>query len=186
MRNLRRVLSSLLLALPVLSAQEIHQQAAPEQLGKVSFSNSCLPAVQEQFNRGVALLHSFAYGAAENTFQKVVERDPRCAIAHWGIAMSHFQPLWDPPLAPESFQVRQKEIQLAQQIGADSDLERQFIRALSLICQDAAASTYPARSANYEMAMRDLALKNRKDVEAQVFYALALLANASPADKTHT
>jgi tetratricopeptide (TPR) repeat protein len=106
-------------------------------------------------------------------------------MAHWGIAMSYFHQLWDPPLAPASFQLGQKEIRLAQQIGAGNERERQFIRALNFIYQDAAIS-YTARAANYELAMRDLASKNQKDVEAQAFYALALLANASPADRNHT
>jgi len=185
MRHLLRITFSLLLTLPVLSAQEPHDHPAPEQLGTVSFANSCSPAVQEQFNRGVALLHSFAYGAAEKTFEEVAERDPRCAMAHWGIAMSYFHQLWDPPLAPGSVQSGQKEMQLAQQVGAGTERERQFITALGFIYQDAAVKPYATRAANYEVAMRDLALKNPKDVEAQVFYALALLANASPADKTH-
>jgi hypothetical protein len=144
-----------------------------------------LPAVQEQFNHGVALLHSFAYSAAEDTFHRVAERDPHCAIAHWGIAMSYFHQLWDPPLTPSSFQVAQKEIQLAQQIGAASERERQFIRALNFIYQDAASSSYATRAENYELAMQDLASKNPTDPEARVFYALALLANAAPADKNH-
>ena len=53
------------------------------------------------------------------------------------------------------------------------------------IYQDAATVPYRTRALNYEHAMSELASGNRKDVEAQVFYALALLANASPADKTH-
>ncbi|HZL67602.1 MAG TPA: hypothetical protein VFC29_09760 [Candidatus Limnocylindrales bacterium] len=133
----------------------------------------------------MALLHSFAYTAAENAFQGVAELDPRCAMAHWGMAMAHFHQLWDPPIVPATIPIAQKEIQRAQQIGTGSERERQFINALSLIYQDAATVPYRTRALNYEHAMSDLASENRKNVEAQVFYALALLANASPADKTH-
>jgi hypothetical protein len=154
-------------------------------LGKVSFPISCMQAAQEQFDRGMALLHSFAYAAAEDAFQGVAERDPECAMAHWGIALSYFHQLWDPPVVPSTIPIAQKEIQRAQQIGASTEREREFIRALSLVYQDATVP-YRARVSNYESAMSDLALKNRDDVEAQVFYALALLANASPTDKTHT
>ena len=80
-----------------LAAQETHSHNAPEHLGEVSFPISCLPAVQQEFDRGIALLHSFAYTAAENTFQSVTELDPRCAMAHWGTAATHFHQLWDPP-----------------------------------------------------------------------------------------
>ena len=185
MPDLWRILLILLFICPFSSAQETHSHSAPEKLGKVSFPISCTPAVQEQFDRGVALLHSFAYTAAENAFQAVAEQDPRCAMAHWGMAMAHFHQLWDPPIVPATIPIAQKEIQRAQQIGTGSERERQFINALSLIYQDAATVPYRTRALNYEHAMSDLASENRKNVEAQVFYALALLANASPADKTH-
>ena len=182
--KLQRILL-LLFLLPFSSAQETHNHSAPEKLGKVSFPTSCAPKVQEQFDRGVALLHSFAYAAAEKAFQDVAERDPHCAIAHWGMAMTCFRQLWDPPIIPATMLIAQKEIQRAHQIGTSSERERQFINALSLIYQDAATVPYRTRAENYEHAMSDLAAKNKKDLEAQVFYALALLANASPADKTH-
>lgn len=185
MLDLWRILLTLLLIFPFLSAQETHSHSVPEKLGKVSFPISCNPAVQEQFDRGVALLHSFTYTAAENAFQGVAERDPQCAMAHWGMAMSYFRQLWDPPLVPATIAIGQKEIQRAQQLAAGSERERQFINALALIYQDAATVPYRTRALKYEHAMEDLAAGNRKDVEAQVFYALALLANASPADKTH-
>ncbi len=169
----------------VAGAQEGHEHSAPEKLGEVSFPISCQPAVQQQFNRGVALLHSFAYTAAENAFQSVADQDPKCAMAHWGMAMTYFHQLWDPPIVPATMSIAQKEIQRAQQIGTSSEREREFINALALIYQDPGTVPYSTRALNYEHAMSDLASKNRKDVEAQVFYALALLANASPADKTH-
>ena len=185
MLDLWRILLTLLFIFPFLSAQETHSHSVPEKLGKVSFPISCNPAVQEQFDRGVALLHSFTYTAAENAFQGVAERDPRCAMAHWGMAMSYFRQLWDPPLVPATIAIGQKEIQRAQQLAAGSERERQFINALALIYQDSATVPYRTRALKYEHAMEDLAAENRKDVEAQVFYALALLANASAADKTH-
>jgi hypothetical protein len=151
----------------------------------VSFAVSCQPGVQEQFNRGVALLHSFAYAAAENEFQGVAKRDPRCAMVHWGMAVSYFHQLWDPPILPGSISMAQKELRLAQEVGTGSEREAGFIHALDLIYENAGTVPYRTRAAEYERAMKDVASKNGNDVEAQVFYALALLANASPADKTH-
>ena len=185
MPDLWRISLTLLLIFPFSAAQETHSHGAPERLGRVSFPISCASAVQEQFNRGVALLHSFAYTAAENAFQGVAEGDPRCAMAHWGMAMAYFHQLWDPPIVPATMSIGQKEIRRAQQIGAGSERERQFINALALIYQDTATLPYRTRALTYEHAMSDLASGNRKDLEAQVFFALALLANASPADKTH-
>ena len=183
--DLSRILVALMLVLPSSAAQEEHSHSTPEKLGKVSFPTSCAAAVQEQFDRGVALLHSFAYSAAETAFQGVAERDPQCAMAHWGAAMSYFHQLWEPAIAPAVLSTGQREIERAQQMRAGSAREREFIHALGLIYQDSATVPYRTRAANYELAMSDLASRNRKDVEAQVFYALALLANASPADKTH-
>jgi tetratricopeptide (TPR) repeat protein len=186
MSHLSRIFLILLFTFPSpLDAQEAHSHNAPEKLGKVSFPISCLPAVQQQFDRGVALLHSFAYAAAGDAFRSVAELDSRCAMAHWGIAMTHFHQLWDPPLSPAAILTTQREIQQAQQIGAGSERERKFINALSLIVQNADTVPYRTRASNYERAMSELAAENRKDAEAQVFYALALLANASPADEAH-
>lgn len=175
----------ILLLVQMSLAQDVHDHRAPEQLGKVSFPVSCKPAVQEQFNRGMALIHSFTYAAAEKAFQGVAVDDPQCAMAHWGLALSYFHQLWDPPIAAAAIPRAQQEIQRAQQIGSHLDRETDFIHALSLIFENAAAVPYRQRVSNYESAMEKLAAKNRRDIETQVFYALALLANASPADKTH-
>jgi tetratricopeptide (TPR) repeat protein len=101
------------------------------------------------------------------------------------MAMTYFHQLWEPPIESATISIAQKEIQRAQQIGTGSERERRFIQALDLIYRDAATVPYSTRALNYEHALSGLASENRKDVEAQVFYALALLANASPADKTH-
>jgi tetratricopeptide (TPR) repeat protein len=188
MLHLGRVLFGLLFVCLLtlsLSAQEEHNHGAPEKLGSVTFTVSCKLEVQQQFNRGVALLHSFAYAAAEKAFRDVASRDPRCAMAHWGVAMTYFHQLWDPPLAPATIPVAYEEILRAQAIGTTSERERRFIDALSLMYRDASTIPYPKRVSNYERAMSDLAGLDRRDSEAQVFYALALLANASPLDKTH-
>ncbi len=167
------------------SAQEMHEHGVPEKLGTVSFPTSCTPAVQKQFDRGVALLHSFAYSAAAEAFRQVAELDPKCAMAHWGVAMSYYHQLWEPPISPAVMASALVEIQRAQQIGAATAREREFIQALALIYQDVGTVPYHTRALKYEQAMSRLAAANRTDVEAQVFYALALLANASPSDKTH-
>src|ERR1700692_4670443 len=120
-----RIPLSLLLIIPFLPAQEIHSHRAPEKLGKVSFPVSCKPAVQEQFDRGVALLHSFAYSAAEEAFRGGADADPQCALAHWGMAMASFRQLWEPALLPATISTAQKEIERAQQMGSGSARERQ-------------------------------------------------------------
>ncbi|HLZ91307.1 MAG TPA: hypothetical protein VKQ28_06295 [Candidatus Acidoferrum sp.] len=181
----KMLLALLLLFTPFSGEQATHHHDAPEKLGTVSFPISCLPEAQQTFNRGVALLHSFAYSAARDAFHGVAEQDPRCAMAHWGIAMTYFHQLWEPPLPPGTMATAQSEIQRAQQAPASTERERRYINALSLIYQDADNVPYKSRALNYERAMKDLAAADRQDAEAQVFYALALLANISATDKKH-
>ena len=169
-----------------VTSQEVHVHPAPEKLGKVSFPVSCTPAVQPEFDRAVALLHSFAYTEARVAFHGVAEHDPGCAMAHWGIAMTYFHQLWEPRIAPSSVPIAQQEIEQALRIGAATQRERGFVQATGLVFQDAPRVAYSTRAESYEEAMADLAAKNKNDVEAQVFYALALLSNAPPADKTHS
>ena len=168
-----------------LWSQEVHEHGVPEKLGTVSFPVSCESSVQQNFNRSVALLHSFAYSAARTAFEDIARLDPGCAMAHWGIAMSLFQQLWEPHLRPEVTDLGEREIRLAQHNDAVSTREKQFISALAFLFDNASQIPYSTRANNYEQAMSRLAADNSKDVEAQVFYALALLSNASATDKTH-
>src|SRR6266702_5183639 len=129
MPDLRRILLALLFIVPFSLAQEVHIHSAPEKLGKVSFLISCAPVVQEQFDRGVALLHSFAYAAAEDAFRGVAKLDPQCAMAHWGMAMTYFHQLWEPPIAPAYNSAAQREIRQGLSIGAGTERERNFLHA---------------------------------------------------------
>ena len=81
---------------PQSSAAGEHEHPAPEKLGIVQFPNSCSADVQQEFERAVALLHSFAYSAAEKAFRDVIAKEPDCAMAHWGVAMTYFHQLWEP------------------------------------------------------------------------------------------
>lgn len=165
---------------------QTHDHPLPEHLGLVSFPISCGPAAQSEFGRGVALLHSFAYSAAESAFKKVAVEDPGCAMAHWGTAMTYFHQLWDPPITPSTFSLGQREIQRAQQVPGGSDRERRFIRALALFYEQGFdAVPYSERVSRYEGAMAELAAAYPHDTESQVFYGLALLAAESPFDKSH-
>ncbi|MGB9254426.1 MAG: hypothetical protein WCC25_06285 [Candidatus Korobacteraceae bacterium] len=185
MMRLFAILITLLSFSSLPFAQETHDHGAPEQLGTVSFPTSCSPAVQAEFQRGVALLHSFAYSAAESTFRGIAKKDPGCAMAHWGIAMSYYHQLWEPYIAPANVALGHQEMQRAQQIGGGSDREREFISALAVIYATDDNSSFATKAERYAAAMQKLAANNPTDVESQVFYALALLATASPNDKTH-
>jgi tetratricopeptide (TPR) repeat protein len=162
----------------------MHNHPAPEKLGTVHFETSCEAAVQSDFDRAVALLHSFAYDAAAKEFRTVAARDPACAMAHWGIAMSGFHQLWSPPGASE-LQLGQEQLRLAHQIGARTDREREILDAAAVYFSDAEPAHHASRAKAYERAMQTVAQNFPRDDEAQIFYALALIATAPPTDRSH-
>jgi hypothetical protein len=169
-------------SLPAQS-QETHSHPPPEILGTVSFPTSCSKNVARDFERSVALLHSFAYTAAEQSFRKVAAADPTCAMAHWGIAMSYYHQLWSPP-SPAELRDGQLESQRASSMSPGSQRERQFIAAAAAYYRDS-DKTPPLRAKAYAQAMNEAARSNPKDTETQVFYALSLIAVAPPEDATH-
>jgi len=155
----------------------------PEHLGRAHFATSC-PSVQSGFDRALALLHSFAYQAAGEAFREVAAHDPRCAIAHWGAAMSLYHQLWSPPGAAELAQ-GENELRRARSVGRPNDRERALIAAASVFFADANPAHNAARAAAYAHEMALMAARFPADDEIQIFRALALLGTAPPTDRTH-
>jgi hypothetical protein len=166
--------------------QEQHAHSGTDSLGEVSFSVSCLPAVEKPFERGVALLHSFSYAAAEKQFASVSKADPQCGMAHWGVAMSYYHQLWEPRITPTDAERGQREIEKAQQLASGSARESGFIDALAALYRDAAKVSQEKRALAYTEAMERVAGRQPSDPEAQTFYALALLSTASPSDRSRS
>jgi tetratricopeptide (TPR) repeat protein len=155
-----------------------------ERLGTVSFAVLCKASSQAPFDRGVALLHDFWYEESQPQFERIVATDPGCAMAHWGIAMSVFHQIWDRP-GPASMKLGWAEMQKAQAAGAKTERERAYIAALSDFNHPGPAG-FPARIAAYSAAMGKLYEKYPEDVDAGAFYALSLLAAATPGDTSLT
>jgi len=181
---MQRLIMAATLIAGISGASQMHSHPPPERLGAVSFATSCAPGVSRDFQRAVALLHSFAYEAAEKGFQDVATADPSCAMAHWGAAMSYWHQLWSPPDA-QDLSKGLAEIEAAQKLSARSEREQQFIAAAAAFFRDSAHSSHLVRAKAYQEGMQKAARSNPKDAEAQVFYALALLATAQPEDRTH-
>jgi len=166
--------------------------------GTVDFKVSCAPEARSEFIRGVALLHSFFYEEARRVFTEVAAKDPNCAMAQWGIAMTWWHPIWTPP-TPDEMSAGKAAIQKAMAMKAGTDLERGFITALNTYYNTADGPTTGEvgqschgpvgprdRVIAYEKAMRTLYERYPDDVETQTFYALAVLAvgYANPTDTT--
>jgi tetratricopeptide (TPR) repeat protein len=160
----------------------MHHHHAPdgEKLGSVSFPVSCEAASKVPMERGVALLHSFGYEEAAEQFTELTKSDPKCAMAHWGVAMSGFHELWGRPEKAE-MDKGWAEMQEARKLGAKTDRERRYIAALSSF-YDPAKSDYQARVDAYAAGMLALHEAYPADIEASAFYALSLLADVAPDD----
>jgi hypothetical protein len=169
---------------PITWAEDAHSHPPPEKLGTVTFATSCAQSVTRDFERAVALLHSFAYSASEKAFRDVIAADPSCAMAHWGVAMSYWHQLWSPPDAVE-LSKGQAEIQQALQLTVRSARERQLIGAAAAYYRDSDRSPHLSRAKAYTKEMYAAAQSNPTDTEAQVFYALSLIATAAPEDQSH-
>ncbi|HEX6184462.1 MAG TPA: hypothetical protein VFZ44_11320 [Pyrinomonadaceae bacterium] len=181
------LLAALLCHAPNAVAQEAHQHHhdRTEKLGRVNFNVSCLPKAQRQFNRAVAWLHSFEYEEAEKAFAEVAATDPRCAMAHWGVAMSSFHTIWAPPTEAE-LQKGAKAVEQARAVGARTQRERDYISAIELIYKDSDKLDHRTRVLAYSEAMGRLSRRYPSDREASVFYALTLIAKGMMAnDKTY-
>ena len=148
-----------------------------------AIETSCEASVAPQFARAVALLHSFEYPETERLFRDVAARDPDCAMASWGIAMSLWHPLWAPPAA-EDRRLARGLLDSAAAMTA-TPRERAYLEAIRAYYADDEVARERERRAAYSTAMRELYLADLDDQDGAAFYALSLLALADPADKSY-
>src|SRR6058998_3836739 len=181
-------LASGLLSLPNIECAAVPEPGDLRAAGKVEFPVSFAPDLQSEFARGVALLHSFFYEEARRVFTSVAERDQKCAMAQWGIAMTWWHPIWTPP-TPDEMNAGKAAIEKAMAMNAGTDRERGFITALNVYYNTPDSSTGGSvgqschgpvgprdRVIAYEKAMRQLRDTYPDDFETQTFYAFAVLA----------
>jgi hypothetical protein len=166
------------------AAQHDHASAESDRMGTVHFDISCRPAVREQFNLAVATLHSFGYRKSEQLFAAVLSGDPSCSMAEWGIAMSHYRQLWDPP-TNDDLRIGLEAARAGLSMGPKTQRERDYLGAIHDFYQNADSESHGIRAKRYEAAMELLHGRYPQDSEAAVFYALSLIANASSKDKTY-
>jgi tetratricopeptide (TPR) repeat protein len=165
---------------------QAHDHTSTEHLGTVTFSISCNKAAQPQFNRAVALMHSFEFAHAIEAFNSILVSDRSCAIAYWGIALSS----WGNPFAAGLKAQTQldkglKAVESGRAAGAKTERERAYIEAVAHLYTETAKIDQRSRVVAYESAMSAMSAAYPDDTEATIFYALALAAAADPADKTY-
>jgi len=166
-------------------AQE-HQHRSGEKLGTVHFATSCNAGAQKEFDRAVALLHSFQFSRAIEGFNAVLGEDATCGIAYWGIALSD----WSNPFATgmkdkSQLQAGRESAERGTTVGAKTERERAYLGAVGKLYSDYESVPQRTRLIAYRDAMGRVAAKYPEDHEAQIFYALAIAASEDPADKTY-
>ncbi len=154
-------------------------------LGNVHFETSCNADAQAQFDRAVAALHSFYFGEAKKSFNTALEKDPKCGIGYWGLAMTTLGNLLVSPPTSKVTADAQSLLRKGFDVGAGSQRERDYISALQALFTDADTRDHRFRSLAYEKAMESLYQRYPQDQEAALFYALALNISALPTDKTY-
>src|SRR5262245_33515894 len=170
--------------LPIAHAHDTDSQTGP--LGKVSFPTSCNPKVQAQFERAVAMLHSFWYSAGESAFRAVLKDDPNCGIAHWGIASIQMSnPLAGQGASPKGAEIAQLSVDEARRIGFKTERERDYLDAVAAYYQEFKTRSERERQVARSDAYQALAKKHPGDDEAQIFAALYTAGTQTQSDQTY-
>jgi tetratricopeptide (TPR) repeat protein len=179
--KMTRVLVAILCAV-VLPVPAVAQQ----KVGKVTFPTSCDAAAQAQFERGVAMLHSYWFTEARKAFDAVIQQDPKCVMAHWGLAVNHLgNSLASAPLLKD-LNAASEVLDKARAIGAKTQRERDWIEAIGTYYRDHDKVPHNTRLAAYTKAMEQMTQRYPEDFEAWTYYALTLQASAPKNDKTYS
>src|SRR5262249_23067986 len=117
--------------------------AAAQELGRVHFETSCTPQAQQKFDRGLAMVHSFVYPDSVAAFTEAATDDPECAIAYWGIAISHRPNPLIMPLSAANLKNGLEAVEKGKAIGTKTDRERAWLAAIALFyrCYDQVCQT---------------------------------------------
>ncbi|HEX4915188.1 MAG TPA: hypothetical protein VFV51_14585, partial [Vicinamibacterales bacterium] len=178
-------LCTLLAAAPAIAQHEHHEGMAPKDIGTVDFTTSCNPATKTKFNEAVALLHSFWFAESRAIFESVLKDDANCAIAYWGIALTH----WGNPFGglrqPQTIALGKAAIDKGLATGSPTPREKAYLEAVAILFSSSDVTTQRQRVLDYERATGRVSVANKDDVEARIFWALAVAQAASPTDKTY-
>jgi tetratricopeptide (TPR) repeat protein len=175
--------SVILLTIVFLCGCKPAEEPTVAPLGKVDFPISCSSTAQTKFERGLALLHNMMYAQAEKEFASVTELEPDCAMAHWGVAMTHLRPLWRES-SEEELKKGSAAVEKALALSAPTERERAYIAALEAFFKDWETVGHPTRIAAWEAAQEKVHKAFPEDIDAGAFYSLAHLATAPKGDRT--
>jgi hypothetical protein len=182
----RRVVSLAVLMLSAIALSPMtFGQMADDKLGEVHFPISCA-TVQGKFDRAVALLHNFFFPETVKAFQAIIQDDPSCAMAYWGLAMSQRPNPLVPPFPPANLKAGWEAVQRGKTATTQSPREAEYLAAIEIFYKDHATIDQRTRARLYQQAMERLHEHYPDDPEAGIFYALALNEAVDFDDKNFT
>ena len=162
-----------LLLTPSFAQQEQNPVDHIHGLGHVHMDTSCSPSVSADFDRALAMLHNFWFARALEAFKKVIQADPQCAMAYWGVAMTYNHPFWDAPTR-EDESAAWALVQKGRQTTKKTPREEMYLDAVAALYKDAGAGSKSERDEAYKNAMKAVYEKYPDD-EVKLFYGLSIL-----------
>ena len=188
MPNFSRLIRTLATSLVVVVASnasglgaETEQATAREAIGTVDFGVSCDSAVRDDFDHAVGLLHHMMYVEARAAFERIAAQDQDCAMAHWGMAMTLFQPLWPTRPSPEDLEQGRHAIERARELGPATDRDKALVAATAAFFEEPEAGWW-TRIERWADAMEDAYRAHSDDLETGAFYALSVVAQGQSAE----
>ena len=177
---------SLILVAAARAQEHEHGGASGEQLGHVAFATSCRPDAQARFERAMALLHSFWWEEGARAFRAVAAADSTCAMAYWGLALNSWgNPFVGGPVG-EDLRHGAAATVVALALSAPTARERGFLAAAGALYRDYETTSNPRRLQAYSDTLARVYRDFPADPEVAIYYALSLVATASPTDTTFT
>ena len=124
------------------------------------------------------MLHNFEYEDAVDEFQKAQRIDPHFAMAYWGEAMAHNQPVWmaQNTRAAKMALLKLGTTQQERLKKAKTDREKDYIASAEVLFFS--SDDKHQRDDDYRRAMQRLAKKYPRDVDAAALYALSILGTS--------
>ena len=153
-------------------------------LGTVDFPVACNAEAQKRMNTAVAMAHSFWFAEARKTFESVLQADPTCGVAYWGVALTHFGNPFGGGPGEEGNKLGHAAAQKAAAIGSKNARDKAYIDAAVALYQDHERVDNRTRMRAYEQALGRLHAADAADTESAIFHALWLVATSSPTDMT--
>lgn len=175
---------TLIALLPVTGQAQEHKHSDDHAVGAVTFPVGCSADAQKHINTGVAMLHSFWFVEARKTFEAAAQADPKCGVAHWGVALTHFGNPFAGGPGPENNKLGHAAAAKAASIGGSTPRDQAYIAAAQALYKDYESVPNRQRMMAYRDALAKASAAMPDDMETSVFHGLWVVANASPLDMT--